>query len=703
MSVRFGGVYLGGANQYEFELAVGVNPVEKFWTVSAERAAGIDVGKPLDLEVSGSAFGKVLNHQRIYALEVLPATNPKQRVLHVADCRWLWPRKHVASSFNVRRTTGDRFLVNNTDNVENAVVQPDLAYAKWSLYPPDNGSTPWTARQILEEVFRQLEQPVRFVDELPHVEVQDLDLEDAGHAAVDRVLGYLPGVDVYIDLDGTAVVFNTGAGGVGSTLGPPGQGAGDASPDATIPTQTRGPGFLSRKHTTYPGDVQEVSRKVLRPKNVHILFTPEVELRVDFSEGATRARDEPTCTNVAPVPDVTLTLSDGQTVARGSYVALEDLFSAWGAFGLFNREMSVELMRKNSLKHGWASFEQEFGNDPTAPPNVVNMQRAATAVENWRRTFQIDPTFVQRVSSIRAVRVAILNTETGLYAPAEVFTDWTRRPTMRGLAYSAKPNESIGWAVEGWAANIADAKTAPARVTIEDEGAGVFRVHPQVDPYGLSQAMVLGYPAAVGSAPAGTVPSQDLGAANRQRQDLYAQWDRVELSETFNLSAILTVVPASPNDARKFHKVTISAGEAGAGEAVGPDLYVRVYPGVMTARFAWTDVSGQAIVDAIRGRAPNLPPEALVNGSLVQAVAMATAKRAYTQWRDMPGGSAAVDMNPEIKPHGNVRSVRHVMTGGVTETVVNYMDGVRRPVDIWPFLDSSSRRAILRVLHEGQA
>lgn len=682
MSVKFGGVYLGGANSYEFEQAVGVSPVVKNWVVTAARAARIPVGVPLDLVISGSSRRKEVTWRKLYCLEIGPGPTPHQRTLVVSDCRWLWSRFHVASGFNVRRTTGDKFFANNTTQIENAIIQPELAYAKWSLYPPDNGGTPWTALQVLDTTFRAIEQAYRIEGTLPEVEVQDLELDDTGQNAMDRVLARFPGADVYIDMDGTAVVFNT--------LPPP-----------TVKTQVRGEPpypFLARKHAIYPGDVQTVSRRALRPKNVHVLVTPEVEIRADFDEGGTRGRDELSLVNVCAVPDVSLTLTDGRTVARGTFVPLESLFSAWGAFGYFNRQMSTEILRKNALKHGWASFEQEFGNNPLEPPDPVNQRRASAVVDAWRRLYQLDEIFIQRLTGLRANRVAILNTLTAAYAPAEAYCDWTRRPSFKGYAGKPEANMNHGWAVQGYAPLLADAKVAPARVTIEDASAGVFRVDPVVSPYGTVQAQVWGYPAAVGSAPAGALPQQDgLARANQQREDLYARWDCVELSSTFKLAVILTANPASPNDIRKFHKVTISQSEAGESGAEGPDVYVRVFPGVITARYGWSDELGQQITDAIRGRAESLPPGALTNESLVRAVALATAKRTYANWRDMPLGSAQIDMDPEIHPQGSLASVRHVMNGGVVATVVNF-EGPKKPFDLWPFMDSGTRRVLLRYL-----
>lgn len=691
--ITLGDLVLGGSNTYEWPIVPGVAPQEQFWNVSAPRADEVRLGTPVTYSKAG--VRKPLTVQQLYVLEVLPATSPRQRVLHVSDRRWLWSRKWISSAFNVRRATGDKFLVNNTDSIENAVVQPTLAYAKWSIFPPENGSVPWTALQVLDFVFKKLDQPYR-IDEsvgrakdVAALNVQDLELDDSGAKALERVLAYLPGTDVYMDHDGTAVVYSTLPG------------------EEFATTRVRGEPpfpFLRRMHATYPGDVQIVNRRALRPRRVHVLFTPEVEIRMNFQEGGTVDRDAPNLVNVAPAPEPQTTLADGRVVARGSYVPLETLFTAWGAFGFDpstegTRAVSIEVLRKHAFKHGWAGFEQAFANQPLQPFNAVYAQRAACAVDNWRRTYQVSEFFMQRLASIRAERVAILNTETGAYAPAEVFCDWVRRPSMLGLAKDiADDNTTQGWAVRGYAPLLANARVLPGgrdAVDVADPQAGIIRVHPQVDPYGHSQAMALGYPSTDGG-----IPSINLGKANEEAEDLYAQWDCVELEEGFKLAVVLTCVPASPNDTAKFHRVSITAEEANAGPADGPDVYIRVFPGVMTARFAWSDALGNDLVQSVRGFGPGYPLAALVNDGFVRDVALASAKRLYSSLRDGPMGSAAVDMDPDIKPFGNVTSVRHVMSGGVTETIVTF-GAVRTPADIRPYLDASTRRAIDRMLGSG--
>lgn len=680
--VTLGGVTLGGDVTYSWELAYGVRPAEQLFLLSEERAKAIALGSPLTFGVAGVA--KPLKVEHVYALEVLAAQQPQQRTVRVADRRWLWPRKWVASSFNVRRASGDFSLAGEAGTpIELQQLQPEIRYAKWSLNPPENGSEPWTALQVLDFVFGKIEQPYRVVGTLPQVEVQDLVLDDDGASAVERVLAFLPGADVFMDYDGTAVVLNTLDGGAGGT-------------------RTRGPiPGLERKHTS-GGDIQISDRSALRPASVVVLFTPEVEVRFDYTESGSRTRDTAQLVNVAPSPDVTLELTDSQgvtrTVARGSYVPLETLFTTWPAFGVDSQQLSMAKMARFGF--GAGILEQVYARDTSFNVDPVSAGRVRAAVDSWRQLFQIDELFMQRLLSIRANRVAILNAATGLRARSEAYCDFTRRPNKRNPAIKGlAESKEYGWAVEGYADLLEDATPAPALVSVQDNDAGVIRVAPQLDPWGLSDAIMLGYPGNTGK-----TPTQGGDAeANRTGIDVYAQWAACEMRASFQLSTVLTCIPASPNTIDRFHKVTVQASAVGR-DGTGPTIYARVFPGVMTARYAWSDDATTA--DAIRNsilQGTPIPETQLVNRKDVDDVARATAQAVYANLLDQPtttSGPVEVDMNPDLKPAGPLGRVRHGLENGITVSTVT-ATGYRKPVDLWPFLGASTRRAVLKVLNAG--
>jgi hypothetical protein len=678
--IRLGGQTLGGTTTYGWDLGYGVQPIEQVFVLTTERAVTVPLGVALTLEITN--VRKPLRVDHVYALEVGAGPNPRQRALKLADRRWLWSSKWVSSAFNVRRASGDTSLVTEAGQpIELAQIETTIRYAKWSLDPPQDGAILWTARRVLEFVFQQIDQPYRIEASLPDVPIVDLYIEDNGAAAVERVLSYLPGADVYIDLDGTAVVQNCrrgGDGGGGTTT--------ERTPDGAplLPT-------MGKKHVALGGDGVVTNRKAIRPGKVVALFTPEVEVRFDsVAEGGTRTRDTPALVNVAPSPDLTVTLSSGQTVARGTYVALETLFTTWGAFGLLAEALSTAKMAEYGT--GAAILEQLYARTGSHLYDPVSAGRVRAAVDHWRRTYQIDERFVQRLVSIRANRVAIVDPIKGTRARSEVYCDFLRRPNKKNpRAKGEIEGSKYGWYDRGYAALLADAVAAPATISVLSETAGLVRVEPKLDPWGTADAIILGFPFEE------KVPTNTgLAEANRTGVDAFAQWQRCKLTTDFQVATVLTVVPASPNTIDRFHKVEIAAGAAGS-DGTGPTVYVRIFPQVMTARFAWSDDQAESIKGAILRGDPR--PEALmVNKRDVDSVALAAAQAIYANLADTPdtsSGPVSVDMNPDLKPTGAIGRVRHGLNNGLTTSLV-YATGFRRPVDLWRFLPADVRRTVLR-------
>jgi hypothetical protein len=676
-AVTLGGVVLGGEQTYAWDLTYGTQPAQQAFVLTAERAALVPLGVPLTFSIEN--VRKPLKVEHAYALEVLAASRPHQRTVIVADRRWLWSRKWVSSSFNVRRASGNNALISEAGQpVELAQIQPRIRYAKWSLFPQNDGTTPWTALQVLSYVFERLEQPYRVEGVLPQVEIQDLVLDDDGASALQRVLAFLPGADVYMDFDGTAVVLNT--------LEDRGSGA---------RTAVRGEGPFSRKHTT-GGDIQVADRSALRPASVVVLFTPEIEVRFNYTEGGTRTLDSNEMVNVAASPDLTLTLSTGDTVARGSYVPLGTLFTTWGAFGVFSEALTFAQLCRYGF--GASLLEQVYSRDTAAVVDATSAARIRQTTDAWRRLYQIDELFMQRLASVRANRVAIVNAATGLRARSEAYCDFVRRPNKKNPAVKTiAQGVDFGWIVSGYAALLSNAKAAPAIVSVVDGDAGIIRVEPQNDPWGRTDAIMLGAPGGTGF-----IPRQAGDAeSNRTGVDVYSQWAACEMSTTFSLSTVLTCVPASPNTTDRLHAVEVPAAEVGQ-TGTGPTVYVRVFPGIMSARFAWSDDQAEAIRGSIL-RGDKVPPSLMVNPRDVQDVARASAQAVYANLQDQPTttfGPVEVDMNPDIKPSGPLGLVRHGLERGITVTLVT-ATGYRKPVDLWPFLSGSTRRAILRVLNQG--
>ena len=130
----------------------------------------------------------------------------------------------------------------------------------------------------------------------------------------------------------------------------------------------------------------------------------------------------------------------------------------------------------------------------------------------------------------------------------------------------------------------------------------------------------------------------------------------------------------------------------------GPKLYSRIFPGIVTARFGWADARAENIRDAIRGRVPWASlTDLLVNDQQLEDVAQANKKRILDSFRDRVYGGIDVDMDPTLEPAGALAEVRQIMAGGALVSQLRFPEDFR-PLDLWRFLDSSTRRALTKAL-----
>jgi len=114
--------------------------------------------------------------------------------------------------------TGDRFLFageQNNDRIENRVLEPEIAYAAYSLFPPGGQKVaPWTPLEAIEHfLIVRLGTPLIVKDAPPaQTTMENVAIEDAGDDAMARLLTYVPGMDIYIDAQGNCVLYDQRSG-----------------------------------------------------------------------------------------------------------------------------------------------------------------------------------------------------------------------------------------------------------------------------------------------------------------------------------------------------------------------------------------------------------------------------------------------------------------------------------------------------------
>ena len=668
--VTLNGVHLAGTTDWEWTDVPGTAPTVKILEVS--RATWELLGAAVNpVRYRVERDGRALVDRLVSVRDVHePDESEHLALVEIVDLRWLWQRDWVRKSFNVRRATANRTVVADGGLPENFQFVDDLRYAPYSL---QGGKSAWTARDVMREVMDYVGTNAD-VSELPAtaVEVEDLELHDPGDAAVGIVLAYFPGFEVRCNRDGSGVEFYDRLG--------------TADSDALV---QRTAGKRHRAST-----VRRVDRSRSRPSRIRVLFRPVFELRLDYSEGSTVVTVQPDnkLQAVLRVTDQAGLSIGGATVAAGSYVRQEQAYAAWGAFGAQSRAVSHAVLRQTIMRTGPSSFVHEFSHTPNAAlQNPLWVQRAAEAASSFRQTYQIQPQLYGQLASVRASRPQVVSRDTRTFAEAEVYCDWVRRLSWHGYAQRrAQPHNALGAVVKGYADSeqLEDCMRAPADVALVGEG-GVLTITPRANPDGIYEQTRWGLPLTQ-SAGAYLVPGGDLGAANRNADDLYVRWDYLQFSSSFKLALL---VSAEPGDLST--EVSVDPQEPGSGPVL--TIAVDLYP----ALYAWRDEDREAILAHFTESSPGRRTvtgldHLLLNDELLREIARAAALRAEEVFQDQHEGTIQVDGDPSAKPEGNVQLVRQ-SSRGTTE----YLLGpITQPADLFRYLGGSARRAILNVLSE---
>ena len=367
--------------------------------------------------------------QTYTALTILgtsPSLNPNTIRLDVADRRWLWPYFFVARSYNVPRKSP-----NNRRAVVGFQGEPDLPadlvkglrqavddkeYAEYSL----KDGKRWTGRQILEDVLNLVvgvtAWEIKVTDTLLAERVENLVLNSQGDTALQQVFAALGGgVDVWINHEGKAIVYTPQDGQEVLELG-------------LVATRERNnPG--AREIMGKPLAELQDNRKV-RPRSYEVYFGRVVEARVDFTEGKdlvaiTRtARDpivSPTAFNVFPAPEDGIVPALGgrkaREVIKGTWLTLEDLLGMYAADAKGNLLAIKLALTSQIIEKLWFSNGLNAYAHPAYDKGKVWERRISVIREHWRRTYQLQRPWIDRVIDIQPFRVALEDAESGARAP----------------------------------------------------------------------------------------------------------------------------------------------------------------------------------------------------------------------------------------------------------------------------------------------
>lgn len=645
-------------------------------TVSRDRG-GQDAAGPVSLVVNGAHF------VGLWVVQIEAGSVPESATVVVADRRIFWSRTHVHASYNVRRRTGDRRAVGDgSGQVENARIVDDVAYAPYSL----NSGARWSPREMAIDVFAQIGVDV----ELPSgfgrgVEIQDAIFDHPGDVAIEYLLRYCGGgYQIAVDRFGAVRVFDT----------------------------TR----RSEQLTGVPivdggGDIFVTSKRFMRPRSVRVLFTREVELRFDFVEGrqsqtpskeaiATTPRDRSETVddgrpprdmaNVIPVPESGLEVN-GRKVGLRQYVDIEEYLDALKDDRANASVPTLTLEELRRLFHSPSLLEHTYAITDQGEYNEVWTRRIKAILQNWRITFRLNPVWRARLKSIKAMRVALIDPESGTRAPASAYAPYLRKPTIDGLIKKRAEGTRMLWQVGSYADRLSDAVAAPVDVTIKHEEWGIVRVFPLKDVFGYSEVMVPGEPENVPRWQA----DSDVTAA--------VVWHMSKLKDDFKMAVVLTGIQGAPNNSSALHAETVLPGEIDPGVAdvsLGPVMEVRVDPGLATARFRWDDDFAEQIDAAFAKGEGDYPEDLIINQTEVGTTARAIATEVYARLSDRLEGRTAYAFSPAFYPDGEFTSVEHVLTPeGTVYTIVTASPPVNMP-SVWSYMPAGIQQTLRRIAQQ---
>lgn len=706
VTAHFGGEPLAAFTEVGWSLTSGVQPHQRVFEFERTRAEFIleQSKDPTFLEMVTDEG--TLTVDNLFILGEAPTSLPQTKGVIASDSRFRWPYKWIFKRYNIRRKTGERRRVDAGNLREDFDLDvDDIFYAPWSLLAE---SFPWSAQGIIRDILSILE-PNNFELRIgvraksQQVTVENFELDDSGEQALSRALSLIPGAQVFVDRRGKVIVYDSLDGAEGDLPGVPRTIVGD-------------------------GRIRLITNKETAPQKVRVYFTPEYEIRFDHPvsqpSSSTRGRvDDRVMDNVLDLPDVRLTItSEGRTreVITGTWVTFDEVLPAWNLErGNFPEEINEEFIRKAfkipQLVHlfGFLDLRAITGTDT----DIRNWAARWSKIKShFRQTYRLPRSWVQRYLTVRASRVSVIDPESGHRAPSPVYSDYSVVVSNQKVPDPDLIRTLLGANVDGYpgrggnlSADNADARVAPAVVSVIDEEQGIFRVDFRTDPLGIFNTI---FPSKITNFP---VANMDFGANPLQprgweiRSELQSDEDlpQLELWATDGsdgVAVILTIIPASPNSLEQLHVEDVTPEEAQSfvsGNIIGaqgPVMEIHVGPGIETARFAWDDDERRNIEQKLFGRVFGVDlTNLMVNPEEVRGIAIATAARIYSGFADRPIGSTSIKMIPELEPRGALRNVVHALSTEGAATTRMDVTPERPGLDLFSLLPASVRNVIQRI------
>lgn len=708
-----------GEQGVEWTLREGVLPSTKTFEMSPDDAKSfIGYTKPVELIIT-PLQGKPVKVTNLWVLNVQPGPDPFTSLVTVADRRWFWSYGHVVRRYNMRRKVGTkRLLANDLQLDVNFDRAPDIAYWRWSK----NGNVKWVAFTAIADVMKAVSQieknytgqsfnikiDDRIGSKISNLPLEDVEIDDAGDQAVERMKAYIPEAGVTVDYDGTIVFYSRAAGDEEKIIG------------AAMP------------EIWHEGHTDLVRNSLMRPKEIHVLFTREVEVRFDFKEVASAhaqtVTDEPLgelrrMENVLPVTDYQL-IVNGRTLPQGCWITMDDAFRSWGNLPIVGptRKLDHDLVQRAFIPQMdlWAAL-QMVGERPDSFGNLAPWPGRISATEkNYRQTFRFNSRWVDRFLSFRAYRLATVDPQSGQRGLSMAYGDYALMPSQRAIWRNHAQGHPGDYAINksAYPTNANEyldstALPSPGVVEIVDHDQGIVRVDYAMD-NNRTYEMVLPSQIKLDSMPTADYIQKSRPIAMNEVSD--GAFKPPRLDSSYKMAFLISAIPASPNTTQQLHRIVVKPSDVkellpasqrvGLDDAKGPVMEIRIGGGKEVARIAWRDDKATEIekIFGLTSGQPNLEglvlnegPTQGAFGPSLNSIAKAEAAAVYGSLVDRYEGSMTGAMNGDLHLSGWVSEITHryAPTGETTTRVA--MPAQIPRMSMQSFMSSSERAIMLRL------
>lgn len=687
-----GGEVLPALPGVGWPLIAGVRPARRVFDMergAAERV--LERAGPITLEIEPAGY-QGLAFTNLWAIAAAPSPHPQRLSVVVVDRRFWWTRVHVERPYNLRRRTADRRRLQR-ENLPIAITPlvDDVGFRPTTLFPREAPEAPWRALDVLKDVLGAVEREPGIVrveaslSSARQLPVQDLIVAGDGSHAVAQALGFVVGANVTVEPQGRVIIYDARDGAENDLLaglGPP----------------TVGPVLTER-----------VSHATTRPRKTYVLFDREIEVRMDTrveDETTPRGEDVRQLENVLPIPDLEATMPGGRTVATGTWEVVDDVFGAWASDMQAGQIIAIDHI---NIRQTWfaPSLLDALVHGLGLPPSEVLARRLGAARQHYRQTYRIDRRLNDRIMTLRANRIGIIDEENGTRAPAVAYADWSVWFTIRSVANATLRNPAaqvrLMDSFSSFTAypSLTGARPAPIDVDVVDAELGILRLAFRLSPFG-EEAFIA--PGRVQGADGGeTPPTADPREARPGGPGILREYAR--LSGSYRAAVIVTVTPAAPSDEQRFHRVEVTPAEAEAalgrslGPCEGPPWTIRVRPEIQTAWYLWDDARSDDVERALGLQDGEVTDEPS-NAKMLKEVAVSAAAALYSSMFDRVEGAHTTAWTPGIAPQGSAVGVTHELhPDGQALTTVALLPELE-PIDMMAYLPESARRRTLRLVDQ---